>query len=131
MARALLVRLLVAGTVFATTLGAAATLGGINGSSLGADSASVASCDANGVTTTYDSAWDATDKRYEVTTVTVGGVDDACDGKTVKVTVTDSADAQITQGELSIPTSAAVSHAVPLSVGADAEAVTGVHVTIG
>ncbi|HEX2104589.1 MAG TPA: hypothetical protein VHF51_13120 [Solirubrobacteraceae bacterium] len=65
-----------------------------------------------------------------MTTVTVGGVDDACDGKTVKVTVTDSADAQITQGVLSIPASAAVNHAVPLSVGADAEAVTGVHVTI-
>jgi len=130
MKRTLLLRLLVAATVFATVLGAAASLGGISGTSLGADSASVTSCDANGVTTTYDSLWDATDQRYEVSTVTVGGVDDACDGRTLKVTVTDSAGAALTEGTLSMPSGAGVTHAVTLAAGADAEAVTGVHVTI-
>jgi hypothetical protein len=130
MKRTLLLRLLVAATVFATVLGAAASLGGINGTSLGADSAGVTSCDSNGVTTTYDSGWDAADERYEVSTVTVGGVDDACDGRTLKVTVTDSTGAALTEGTLLIPSGAGVSHAVTLSAGADSEAVTGVHVTI-
>ena len=130
MNRALLLRLLVAATVFATVLGAAASLGGISGTTLGADSAAVASCDSDGVTTTYNSVWDAADERYEVSTVTVGSVDDACDGMTLKVTVTDSTGAQVTEGTLAVPSSGAVSHAVALASNVDAEAVTGVHVTI-
>jgi hypothetical protein len=116
--------------VFGGVFAMAASLGGISSSSVGADDAVVASCDTNGVTTSYGSAWDAVDKRYEVSTVTVGGVDDACDGLTVKVTVTDSGGASLGAGALSIPTSAATSHAVTLSTAASSEAVEGVHVTI-
>ena len=87
-------------------------------------------CDTNGVTTTYASGWDTTDKRYEVTAVTVGAVADACDGQTMSVTLTDSTGASIGTGSLSIPTSVAVSHAVSISAPPSSKLVTGVHVTI-
>jgi hypothetical protein len=43
-------------------------------------------------------AWDATDERYEVSTVTVGGVADTCDGLTLSVTLADTGGAQIGAG---------------------------------
>ena len=66
--------------VFAGVFAMAASLGGITSNDVGADNTTVASCDTNGVTTSYATGWDATDKRYEITSVTVGGVNDACDG---------------------------------------------------
>ena len=96
----------------------AASLGGITSNKVGADNTAIASCDTDGVTTAYATSWDTTDKRYEVTSVTVAGVNDACDGQTLSVSLTDSTGAQIGSGSLAIPTSAAVSHSVSLSAAA-------------
>ena len=95
--------------VFGTTFAFAATLGGVTSGSVGANAAVVAACDSNGVTTSYASAWDAADKRYEVATVTVSGVADSCDGATLKVTLKDSAGAQIAEATDVLPTSVATS----------------------
>ena len=116
--------------VFASVFAMAASLGGITGSTVGADNTTVASCDTDGVTTSYATSWDATDKRYEVTTVTVAAVNDACDGKSLSVSLTDTTGAQIGTGTLAIPTSAAISHAVTMTNAPSAALTLGVHVVI-
>jgi hypothetical protein len=73
--------------VFSTVFAFANSLGGITSTGLGADTSAVASCDTDGVTTSYATAYDTTAGFYEVTTVTVGTVDAACDGKTYKVSL--------------------------------------------
>jgi hypothetical protein len=123
---ALIVSLAVFGSLYAL----AASLGGITSDSVGADSAVVASCDTNGVTTAYVTGWDATDERYEITSVTVGGVADTCDGRTLSVNLTDPTGAQIGSGTLSIPTSVATSFAVTMSTAASAELTEGVNILI-
>jgi hypothetical protein len=90
MKKRLLIGLLAAGSVFATVFGMAASLN-MSADALGASSAAVSACDPNGILTSYGNSWDTTDSRYEVSTVTVTGIADACDGKAVKVTLTDNA----------------------------------------
>lgn len=116
--------------VFASVFALAASLGGITSGNVGADNAAVASCDSDGVTTSYTTAWDATDKRYEIASTTVGGVNDACDGQTLSVSLTDSSGAQIGSGSLALPTSAATSFSVTMSPAPSAKLTEGVHVLI-
>ena len=116
--------------VFAGVFAMAASLGGITSNKVGADNTAVTSCDTDGVATSYATAWDATDKRYEITSVTVSNVNDACDGQTLSVSLTDSTGAQIGSGSMSIPTSAATSHTVSLSTAPSAKLTEGVHVLI-
>jgi hypothetical protein len=123
---ALIVSLMVFGSLYAM----AASLGGITSDSVGADSAVVASCDTNGVTTAYVTGWDATDERYEITSVTVGGVADTCDGRTLSVNLTDPTGAQIGSGTFVIPTSVATSFAVAMSTAPSAELTEGVNILI-
>jgi hypothetical protein len=130
MRKRILIAILAGLLVFASVFGLAASLGGITSTTVGADNAVVASCDGNGVTTSYATAWDATDRRYEVTATTVGGVDDACDGQTLSVSLTDSSGAQLGTGSLTIPTNAATSHTVTMSTAPSAKLTEGVHVLI-
>jgi hypothetical protein len=116
--------------VFGGVLAMAASLGGITSTKVGADNTALASCDTDGVNTSYTTAWDGTDDRYEISTVTVSGVADACDGQTLSVSLTDSTSNQIGSGSLAIPTSAATSFDVSLSTAASAKDSTGVHVLI-
>jgi hypothetical protein len=126
-----LIAILAGLVVFAGVFAMAASLGGITSTKVGADNTAVTSCDTDGVTSSYATAWDPTDKRYEVTSVTVGNVNDACDGETLSVSLTDSTGAQIGSGTLAIPTSAATSHTVSLTTAASAKLTEGVHVLIG
>ena len=121
---------LVATAVFCSVYAMAAGLGGVASNAVGADNVAVAACDSDGVSSSYTTAWDPTDKRYEITTVTIGGVDDACDGQTLSVSLTDSAGAQLGVGSVSIPTSAATSFPVSLSTAASAKSTEGIHVLI-
>lgn len=130
MRKRVLISILAGLIVFAGVLAMAASLGGITSTTVGADNTVVASCDTNGVTTSYATGWDATDERYEITSVTVGGVNDACDGQTLSVSLTDSTGAQIGSGSLSIPTSVATSHTVTMSPAPSAKLTEGVHVLI-
>jgi hypothetical protein len=123
---AIVAGLVVFGGVFAM----AASLGGVTSNKLGADNVAVASCDTDGVSSAYNTAWDATDKRYEVTGVVVSGVNDACDGQNLSVSLTDSSGAQIGTGTLAIPTSAATSFTVSMSTAPSAKLTEGIHVLI-
>jgi hypothetical protein len=116
--------------VFGGVLAMAASLGGITSNGVGADNAAVAACDTDGVSTSYTTAWDATDERYEISSVTVSGVADGCDGQTLSVSMTDSTGAQVGSGSVAIPTSAATSFDVSLSAAASAKDSEGVHVLI-
>ena len=116
--------------VFASVFALAASLGGITSGKVGADNTTVASCDTDGVTTSYTTGWDATNKRYSVNSVTVGGVNDACDGQTLNVALTDSGGTQLGSGTLAIPSSAATSFVVAMSPTPSAKLTEGVHVLI-
>ena len=128
--RRILIALLAGALAFSAVFAMAASLGGVTSNKIGADNVAVAACDTDGVTTSYAASWDATDKRYEITTVTVAAVNDACDGQNLSVSMTDSTGAQIGSGTLAIPTSVATSHTVTLSTAASAKDSQGVHVLI-
>ena len=130
MKRRTLVAILIALACFASVYGMASSLGGVTSANVSADNVAVASCDADGVTSSYTTAWDATDERYEVTAVTVGGVADTCDGQTLSVTLTDSSGVQIGTGSTAIPTSVATSFAVTLATASSAKLTENVHVLI-
>ncbi len=117
--------------VFTSAFAFAASLGTITTDTVGASNAAVGSCDTDGVSTSYASSWSATNKRYDVTQVTVRGVADTCDGLTMKVSATGASDAHLGEGTLVIPTSNAVDHTVTLATPVSAAALTGVHVIIG
>lgn len=116
--------------VFAGAFAVATSLGGITSNDVGADNTAVASCDTDGVTTSYVTGWDTTDKRYEVTSVTVGGVNDTCDGDNLSVSLTDSTGAQIGAGTMAMPVGAPTSFTVALTTAASAQLTVGVHVLI-
>lgn len=115
--------LVVGGSVYA----AAASLGGITSDSVGADDSALTSCDSDGVSTAYTTAWDAVDERYEITEVTVSGIDVACNGLNAYVTLTDAGGAQISAGTSAIN---ATSEVVTVAPAAGAEVTTGVHVLL-
>ena len=117
---------------FALIAGAAASLGGITSGDLGADDALVASCDTDGVTTSYTSAYSATGTAgYKVDDVTVGGISDTCDGQTMTVTLTGAADAELGTITQPVPVDAAFTNVLDFSSEAVlGEDVTGVHVVI-
>ena len=120
-------------TVFGAVFASAASLGGITSGNVGADDASVVSCDTDGVTTSYATSWDATDDRYEVTSVTVTNINNACDGKTLSVSLLDSAGNpnQIGSGSVTVPTDPLATQAtVTLSTAASAELTAAVHASI-
>ncbi|HWI06721.1 MAG TPA: hypothetical protein VNT54_04320 [Solirubrobacteraceae bacterium] len=117
---------------FALIAGAAASLGGITSGDLGADDGIVASCDTNGVTTSYTSAYSATGTAgYKVDDVTVGGISDNCDGQTMTVTLSGASDAELGTVTQAVPVAAAFTNVLDFSSqGVLSEAVTGVHVVI-
>lgn len=98
-------------TAFAAVVGSAATLGGVTSDNLGADAAVVASChtSAADIVVSYTTAIDATLGEYEVTEVTVSGIDEECadqelsvsllDGSAELEAVTDTVDSPATPGD--------------------------------
>ena len=85
-------------TVFAAVYGFAATLN-VGANQLSAGNAAVASCQASGTPTgTYSVAYDPTVPGYKVSGVTVTGMDPACNGKTVSVTLTGAANSSLASG---------------------------------
>ncbi|MFN8585076.1 MAG: hypothetical protein U0446_07120 [Dehalococcoidia bacterium] len=129
----LLVALAVGVAVFAAAYASAATLNGLGSDDLGSDDSLVASCDTDGVVTSYQTSYDATQATYVVDTVTVGNINTACNTQTIKVTLTGAANVALGDGTLTVSgTSAVVTIA---GVGANppkvhAEDVVGLHVVI-
>lgn len=118
--------------VCSLVVAAAASLGGITSSSLGADDSVVASCDTNGVTTAYSTTYNTTSTAgFKVNDLTVGGIDDACDGLTMTVTLTGAANASLGSASQAVPTGAGTTNVISL-IGQSilAESVTGIHIVI-
>ncbi|MDX6438684.1 MAG: hypothetical protein QOF45_1267 [Gaiellaceae bacterium] len=130
MSRRTMIATIAALAVFGTVYAMAASLGGVTSTNVSADNVAIASCDSDGVSSAYTTAWDSTDKRYEVTAVTVSGIADACDGQTLSVSLTDTSGAQLGTGSVAIPSSVATSFGVSLSTAASAKLTEGIHVLI-
>jgi hypothetical protein len=121
---------LAAAVVSSAVVGLAATMGLTQGA-LGANNAGVSACDGDGVTTSYATTWDVSTGSFRITSVTVKGVADLCDGLTAKVALTNGSGADIGSGTLAIPTDAAVNHPVSVSPNPAAADVASVHAVIG
>ena len=126
MKKKLLIGLIAGSAVFAAVFGAAASIGGVSSTSLGAGNTTVASCDTDGVSTSYAVAFDAA--GYKVSTVTVSGIAAGCSGKTLSVQLVD-ANGALTNGAVSGAVDA-TSETLTLTGGPLASSVTGVHVVI-
>lgn len=124
-------------TAFAAVNGSAASLGGITSTGLGADDSTVSSCDTNGVTTSYTTEYNTTTAAgYKVDDITVGGIADACNGKSMKITLIGASNTSLGQVTATVAvnstaTPADTSDVVDfLATNKLAEDVQGIHVTI-
>jgi hypothetical protein len=98
---------IVAIIVFATTFAVAASLT-VTTSGLGAGTATVASCDTDGVATSFDTTYSSAAVGYKVTTVHVAGIaTPGCDGLTIKVTLIGAGDAALAEQTATLATPAA------------------------
>ena len=111
---------------FGLAAASAASLGGLTSASLGADNGAVTSCDSDGVTLAYTNTYNATSGKYETTTVTVSGMNAACTGKTLSITLA-SASASLGSGGGAVT---GVPQAFVLTTTADAKLVTQAAVVI-
>ena len=94
-AKKTLFALVLALTIFGAVYGFAATLN-VGTNQLSAGNATVASCQASGTPTgTYTVAYDSTLAAYKVSGVTVTGIDAGCASKSVSVTMTGAAGANL------------------------------------
>jgi fibronectin-binding autotransporter adhesin len=94
-AKKTLFALVLALTIFGAVYGFAATLN-VGANQLSAGNATVASCQASGTPTgTYSVAYDSTLAAYKVSGVTVTGIDTGCGNKSVSVTLTGTAGANL------------------------------------
>jgi hypothetical protein len=116
---------LLAGVSIAGIAGAsAASLGTVTSGSLGSASSVVASCDTDGVSLSYVTQF--TGGAYRVTSVTVSGVNAACDKQTGSVTLLDKNGNTLGSGS----TTADATGSFSVSLSADAAAVTSAAVLI-
>ncbi len=93
----------VAGTV---AVASAATLGGINSTSLGADQAEITSCESDGVRveslTRFEPAADSGRGAYVVDRVKVSDIARACDGQTLSVTLVGASGAALSEASATL-----------------------------
>ncbi len=121
---------LLAAAVGAGLAGAsAATLGGITSQGLGADDQVVSTCDSDGMTSAYTTAYSATAQTYQVTVVTFSGVNAACNGKSVSLTLRNGTTSLGTTTAASI-TVAASSFSITLSSPIAATSINGLSLLI-
>lgn len=101
---------------FGAVTASAASLGTLTVKSLGASTDVVASCDTDGVTVAYTTAYGAAAKEYQVSSVNLSGVAAACAGQSVSVTVANGTTvlssgnvASLSGTSVNVPLTAAVS----------------------
>ncbi len=113
---------------FAIVIGSAATLNGLGTDDLGSDDSVVASCDTTGVTTAYTNVYNTTTTAsYKVDKVTVSGIDAACIGQTMTITLSGASDASLEQVSATVATASDI---VEFANTTASEAVTGLHIVI-
>ena len=120
---------LVVGAAGVLACGALAAPLVLGSAQVAAGNTTIVACDGDGLTSTY------TTSRGKVTAVTIGGIaDPACEGGTVRVTVTDSSGASLTSaGPQVVPTDGdTADNSVTLTTSSQPSAsqVAGIHVAI-
>jgi hypothetical protein len=125
--RGILFALLIGLAAFGLVGAAAATLGVSGGQNLGANDVVVASCDTNGVTLAYTNSYSA--GTYNVTSVTVSGIDTACAGETMSVTLSGAGGTSLGSGTAVVPVGGGT-QAVTIAPVAPAKSVLGASVVI-
>jgi hypothetical protein len=109
-------------------LASAASLG-LNGRTLGAGTAVIASCDTNGVALTYVNAFHRATGQYRTTRVIVRNIAPACAGARLRITLRNAANAAIGTGTIA-SLGAGPNANVLLTTPAPAAAVVGAAVVI-
>ena len=111
-----LIAAIVAVAVFGGTFAFAASLGGVTTGTVGDSATVVASCDTDGVTTSFSTpAWDSVSKHYGMSAMDVTGIDASCNSDPIKVTLTDSSGASLGEGTATVASGqASVSFASPV-----------------
>ena len=124
--------LLVGGVVFGTVFAVAATLF-VDGRMLqaGSDTDLICDDDPAGVQVWYNVIWDAGLEKHVVDKVSIGGINEACNGATVNVVLTDIGGANIGQASATKnPQPPAGNPQVDFSPNVPVEDVYDVHVAI-
>ncbi len=107
---------------FGILTASAASLGGLTSSSLGADNTVIASCDTDGITMTNTNAYDAATNAYKTGSISLAGVNAACNAKAYKLTLSDgAASLNETSGTLTVTAGAAT---LTLSASVDSKSIT-------
>lgn len=132
--RRALVATLLGLTVGGGVLASAASLG-VTGNTLGAGTVVIASCDTDGVTLNYTNAYTPASGVYRTSAVTIGGLNAACNGKRLDITLKDATGASLGTGSitalsLTVGPPAVTTANVTLGTTADASAVVGAAVVI-
>ena len=123
-----LIAVAVALAVVGATFAFAASLGGVTTGTVGDSATVVASCDTDGVTTSFSSpAWDSGLKHYGVSTLAVSSINAACNGDSIKVTLTDSGGASLGEATGTVASGAA---SLSFSPAVASSAVQGIEVVI-
>jgi hypothetical protein len=113
---------------FGILTASAASLGGLTSSSLGADQTVIASCDPNGITMAYTTAYVPASNSYVTTAVTISNVDSTCGTKAFKLSLSDgAASLNETTGTVTLTAGA---QTIPLSSNVDSKAFTKVALVI-
>ena len=129
MRKRLLIALAVGSAVFAGAYAMAASLS-VSSTRLGSGNAAVTSCDTDGIATSYTVSYSATGTAgYKIDTAEITGVAPACNGGSMKVTLTGASSALLAERTQAV--SGVANYSVNFAAaGVLASDVTGVHVTI-
>jgi hypothetical protein len=112
-------------SAFAAVTASASSLGGINTEQLGTSADVVASCDTDGVTVEYTTAF--SNGAYRVTAVDLSDIDEACEGQNLTVTLFDGPNASLAEKSGAV---GGATQTLTLGTPVDAEDVNGVAVVI-
>jgi hypothetical protein len=124
----IIIAVVVALAVFGGTFAFAASLGGVTTGTVGDSATVVASCDTDGVDTSFSApAWDAGLQHYGVTTLAVSSINTACNGDAIKVTLTDNTGASLGEATGTVAAGAAN---VTFSPAVNTQSVEGIEVVI-
>lgn len=131
MSKQLMLALGAGGAAAAAVVASAASIGTVNSTDLAAGTGVVAPCDSDGIDVTYTTAYNAATDQYDVTTVTLAGVADACIGQRVKITLNDGT-VSLDEADVAAPTytGGVDAQTADFTVAAPAADVTGVAVVI-
>jgi len=114
--------------VFGGTFAFAASLGGVTTGTVGDSATVVASCDTDGVTAAFGApTWDATNKRYGLTTLNITSINAACNGLGIKVTLQDGTGASLGEATATVAAGAA---SLTFASSVSAQSVAGIDVVI-